>query len=194
MAMFRCGKLKVMSQTEPNVNGIFNLWVQAKIFSKCQPHGSMANWIQFCTEFTFVSNPKDNYSHDHWPLDQSCLGKKNEWSVSIMYMNHDCWLAFLAHDYQQMEVANTTPTRLTKEIHAQFRPLQPTTTWPHPVGDHQPVREVVSYHKLFTAGWFDVREKHCSRLKIYDRLQASEQARHLVVWHFNSSLCIEQII
>ena len=136
MAMFRCGKLKVMSQTEPNVNGIFNLWVQAKIFSKCQPHGSMANWIQFCTEFTFVSNPKDNYSHDHWPLDQSCLGKKNEWSVSIMYMNHDCWLAFLAHDYQQMEVANTTPTRLTKEIHAQFRPLQPTTTWPHPVGDH----------------------------------------------------------
>ena len=40
----------------------------------------------------------------------------------------------------------------------------------------QPVREAVSYRGLFTAGWFSVREKHCSRLKIYDRLRASEQA------------------
>jgi len=41
---------------------------------------------------------------------------------------------------------------------------------------HQPVREAVSYRGLFTAGWFGVREKHCSRLEIYDRLRASEQA------------------
>ena len=41
----------------------------------------------------------------------------------------------------------------------------------------QPVREAVSYRGLFTAGWFGVREKHCSRLEIYDRLRASEQAR-----------------
>ena len=34
----------------------------------------------------------------------------------------------------------------------------------------------VSYRGLFTAGWFGVREKHCSRLEIYDRLRASEQA------------------
>ena len=40
----------------------------------------------------------------------------------------------------------------------------------------QPVREAVSYRGLFTAGWFGVREKYCSRLKIYDRLRASEQA------------------
>ena len=40
----------------------------------------------------------------------------------------------------------------------------------------QPVREAVSYRGLFTIGWFGVREKHCSRLKIYDRLRASEQA------------------
>ena len=40
----------------------------------------------------------------------------------------------------------------------------------------QPVREAVSYRGLFTAGWFGVREKHCFRLKIYDRLRASEQA------------------
>jgi len=40
----------------------------------------------------------------------------------------------------------------------------------------QPVREAVSYRGLFTAVWFGVREKHCSRLKIYDRLRASEQA------------------
>ena len=39
----------------------------------------------------------------------------------------------------------------------------------------QPVREAVSYRGLFTAGWFGVREKHCSRLEIYDRLRASEQ-------------------
>jgi len=40
----------------------------------------------------------------------------------------------------------------------------------------QPVQETVSYRELFTAGWFDVKEKHCSQLKIYDRLRASEQA------------------
>ena len=40
----------------------------------------------------------------------------------------------------------------------------------------QPVREAVSYRGLFTAGWFGVREKQCSRLKIYDRLRANEQA------------------
>jgi len=40
----------------------------------------------------------------------------------------------------------------------------------------QPVQEAVSYRGLFTAGWFGVREKHCFRLKIYDRLRASEQA------------------
>ncbi|XP_066341915.1 UPF0481 protein At3g47200-like [Miscanthus floridulus] len=40
----------------------------------------------------------------------------------------------------------------------------------------QPVQEAVSYRGLFTAGWFGVREKHCSWLEIYDRLQASEQA------------------
>ena len=40
----------------------------------------------------------------------------------------------------------------------------------------QPVRKAVSYRGLFTAGWFDVTEKHCSQLEIYDRLRASEQA------------------
>jgi len=40
----------------------------------------------------------------------------------------------------------------------------------------QPVRFVVNDRGLFTAGWFGVREKHCSRLEIYDRLRASEQA------------------
>ena len=40
----------------------------------------------------------------------------------------------------------------------------------------QPVRKAVNDRGLFTAGWFGVREKHCSRLEIYDRLQASEQA------------------
>ena len=39
----------------------------------------------------------------------------------------------------------------------------------------QPVREAVSYRGLFTAGWFGVREKHYSRLEIYDRLRTSEQ-------------------
>ena len=45
-------------------------------------------------------------------------------------------------------------------------------------GNTQPVRETVSYRRLFTAGWFGVREKHCSQLEIYDhdRLRASEQA------------------
>ena len=38
------------------------------------------------------------------------------------------------------------------------------------------VREAVSYRGLFTAGWFGVREKHCSRLKIYECFRASEQA------------------
>ena len=40
----------------------------------------------------------------------------------------------------------------------------------------QPVREAVNDRGLFTAGWFGEREKHCSRLEIYDRLRASEQA------------------
>ena len=53
--------------------------------------------------------------------------------------------------------------------------MQPLGTgmWPH---NQQPVREAISYRGLFTAGWFGVREKHCFRLKIYDRLRASEQA------------------
>ena len=42
----------------------------------------------------------------------------------------------------------------------------------------RPVRKAVSYHRLFTAGWFGMREKHCFRLEIYDRLRASEQAEH----------------
>ena len=37
------------------------------------------------------------------------------------------------------------------------------------------VREAVSYRGLFTAGWFGVREKHCSQLEIYDHLRTSEQ-------------------
>ena len=41
---------------------------------------------------------------------------------------------------------------------------------------YAPVREAVSYRGLFTAGCFGVREKYCSRLEIYDRLRASEQA------------------
>ena len=40
--------------------------------------------------------------------------------------------------------------------------------------DLQPVREAVNDRGLFTAGWFGVREKHCSQLEIYDRLRASE--------------------
>ena len=40
----------------------------------------------------------------------------------------------------------------------------------------QPVREAINDRGLFTAGRFDVREKHCSWLEIYDRLRASEQA------------------
>ena len=39
----------------------------------------------------------------------------------------------------------------------------------------RPVREAVNDRGLFTAGWFGVREKHCSWLEIYDRLRASEQ-------------------
>jgi len=46
-----------------------------------------------------------------------------------------------------------------------------------PANNNQPVREAVSYRGLFTAGWFGVREKHCSPLEIYDRLRASEQAQ-----------------
>ena len=42
--------------------------------------------------------------------------------------------------------------------------------------DYQPVREAVNDRGLFTAGWFGVREKHCFRLEIYDRLRASKQA------------------
>ena len=34
----------------------------------------------------------------------------------------------------------------------------------------RPVREAVNDRGLFTAGWFGVREKHCSQLEIYDRL------------------------
>ena len=45
----------------------------------------------------------------------------------------------------------------------------------------QTVREAVSYRGLFTVGWFGVREKHCFRLEIYDRLRASEQALCLYV-------------
>ena len=44
------------------------------------------------------------------------------------------------------------------------------------VVDRQPVREAVSYRGLFTVVWSGVTEKHCSRLEIYDRLRASEQA------------------
>ena len=40
----------------------------------------------------------------------------------------------------------------------------------------QLVREAVNDRGLFTAGWFGVREKHCSWLEIYDRLRANEQA------------------
>ena len=42
----------------------------------------------------------------------------------------------------------------------------------------------LSYRGLFTAGWFGVREKHCFRLEIYDRLRASEQAKSFArhVW------------
>ena len=51
---------------------------------------------------------------------------------------------------------------------------------------NQPVRKAVSYRGLFTAGWFGVREKHCFRLEIYDRLRASEQA----AYHFTCNwLC-----
>ena len=50
----------------------------------------------------------------------------------------------------------------------------------------QPVREAVSYRGLFTAGWFGVREKYYSRLEIYDRLRASEQAR-IATKHDNTS-------
>ena len=46
---------------------------------------------------------------------------------------------------------------------------------------NQPVREAVSYRGLFTAGWFGMREKHCFRLEIYDRLRASEQAADVLL-------------
>ena len=56
----------------------------------------------------------------------------------------------------------------------------------------QPVREAVSYRGLFTAGWFGVREKHCSRLEIYDRLRASEQAitRFRILEHILSNASV----
>ena len=38
------------------------------------------------------------------------------------------------------------------------------------------VREAINDRGLFTASWFGVREKHYSRLEIYYRLRASEQA------------------
>ena len=64
---------------------------------------------------------------------------------------------------------------------------EPTVCWPS-FGDHQqPVRETVSYRGLFTVDWFDVREKHCSRLEIYDRLRASEQAGSLQWFHIQFS-------
>jgi len=44
-----------------------------------------------------------------------------------------------------------------------------------------PVRKAVSYHGLFTASWFGVREKHCSRLEIYDRLRVNEQAHNKTI-------------
>ena len=40
--------------------------------------------------------------------------------------------------------------------------------------NYRPVQEAVSYRGSFTAGWFGVREKHCFRLKIYDRLRSDE--------------------
>ena len=40
----------------------------------------------------------------------------------------------------------------------------------------EPVQEAVNDRGLFTAGWFGVREKHYSRLEIYDRLRANEHA------------------
>ena len=54
----------------------------------------------------------------------------------------------------------------------------------------QPVREAILYRRLFTAGWFGVREKHCSRLEIYDRLRASEQ----VVNHADVADTIETVM
>ena len=56
------------------------------------------------------------------------------------------------------------------------------------VTDYQPVQEAVSYRGLFTADWFGVREKHCSRLEIYNRLRASEQAIYCVLQL--SSCCV----
>ena len=54
----------------------------------------------------------------------------------------------------------------------------------------QSVREAVSYRGLFTAGWFGVREKHYSRLEIYDHLRASEQADCFIplklMWRFEN--------
>ena len=53
-----------------------------------------------------------------------------------------------------------------------------------------PAWEAVSYRGLFIAGWFGVREKQCSRLEIYDRLRASEQAvTHLRALFLCYSLC-----
>ena len=50
----------------------------------------------------------------------------------------------------------------------------------------QPVREAVNDRGLFTAGWFGVREKHCSWLEIYDRLRASKQAVEVTPAKINS--------
>ena len=68
--------------------------------------------------------------------------------------------------------------------------------------DQQPVREAVLYRGLFTAGWFGVREKHCSRLEIYDRLRASEQGQatddciaqrvYIYIWRKTPNLHINQ--
>ena len=68
-------------------------------------------------------------------------------------------------------------TRFLSDLHV----LSLASPLVHPA--FQPVREAVSYRGLFTASWFGVREKHCSRLEIYDRLRASEQAvRRRVHW------------
>ena len=51
----------------------------------------------------------------------------------------------------------------------------------------QPVREAINDRGLFTVGWFGVREKHRSRLKIYDRLRTSE---HAVCSEARPKICI----
>ena len=57
----------------------------------------------------------------------------------------------------------------------------------------QPVREAVSYRGLFTVGWFDVREKHCFRLEIYDRLRANEQAVYRLMCSFSQIISLRAV-